>query len=357
MIRKIVAAACVMLACLALVSATERDSTFKVMTQNMDAGTDLGYALFGLQQPDPRPYIDLTLAEVDASLIPARADLLAQEIESNMPHLVALQEVTLWRTGSTPATATTVRYDQLELLMTALKGLGAHYEAVAVNTLTDIALPTTEAGPGALRFTDRDVLLARSDLSPSEFHLSDVHVHVYHAALTFGELTVRRGFISALARVDNKLFRIADTHLENKFPGVEASAAIQKLQASELLNFMRNSPQPVILSGDFNADAILGTGGSGPDNTDTVSFIESGGYADSWAVANPGDPGPTWPLYLEDHNPPPPFLVPATPYERIDLIFFRKLEVESSVQIGAGLTYPASASDHTGVMATFQLER
>lgn len=357
MIRKIVVTACVMLACLTPVRAAQQNPTLKVMTQNMDAGTDLGYALFGLQQSDPRPYIDLTLAEVDASLIPQRASLLAAEIASGMPHLVALQEVTLWRTGPTPATATVVRYDQLELLMTALKGLGAPYRVVAVNTLTDIALPTTEAGPGAVRFTDRDVLLVRSDLGPPEFQLSDVHVHIYHAALTFGEFTVRRGFISALARVNNKLFRIADTHLENKYSGVEASAAIQRLQASELLHFMRNSPQPVILSGDFNADAIHGAEGPGPDNTDTVSFIESGGYADSWAVANPANPGATWPLFLEDQTPPDFFLFPTTPFERIDLIFFRGLQVVTSVQAGEGLTYPDAASDHVGVLTTFQLGR
>jgi endonuclease/exonuclease/phosphatase family metal-dependent hydrolase len=306
-----------------------------------------------MQQPDPRPYIDLTLDEVDASGLPARASLLATEIAARMPHLVSLQEVTLWRTGATPETATTVRYDQLELLMRSLKGLAAPYEVVAVNTLTDIALPTTDAGPGALRFTDRDVLLARTDLHPSEFHLSDVHTHVYQAALTFGPFTARRGFISALVRVDNKLFRIADTHLENKFPGVEASATIQKLQAGELIAFMANSPEPVILSGDYNADAILGDAGPGPDNTDTVAFIESSGYADSWAVANPSAAGASWPLFLEDQAPPDFFLFPTTPWERIDLIFFKGLEVVASVQIGAGLTYPDSASDHTGVMTTF----
>jgi endonuclease/exonuclease/phosphatase family metal-dependent hydrolase len=354
MIRKIVVAACVILACVGPVAAAQNGSTFKVMTQNMDAGTDLGYALYGLQQPDPRPYIDLTLAEVDASQIPARAGILAEQIASRMPHLVALQEVTLWRTGATPATATTVRWDQLELLMTALKGLGAPYEVVAVNTLTDIALPTTEQGPGAVRFTDRDVLLARSDLRPPEFHLSDVHAHIYKAAITFGEVTVRRGFISALARVDNKLFRIANTHLETPYPGA-AAAVIQKLQAGELVDFMRNSPKPVILAGDYNADAILAENGPGPDNTDTVPFIQAAGYADSWAAANPSDPGPTWPLFLEDQNPPSFFFIPATPWERIDLIFFRGLEVVGSARVGEGLTFPAAASDHTGVMSTFRV--
>jgi hypothetical protein len=110
------------------------------------------------------------------------------------------------------------------------------------------------------------------------------------------------------------------------------------------------------LSGDYNADAIYGAAGPGPDNTDTVSFIEWDGYSDSWAVANPIAPGATWPLFLEDQTPPD-FFVTETPWERIDLIFFKGLQVVSSVQVGANLTFPASASDHTGVMTAFELER
>jgi endonuclease/exonuclease/phosphatase family metal-dependent hydrolase len=352
MLRKIRAAALVLITCSALFAAAQQNPTIKVMTQNMDAGTDLGFALFGLQQPDPRPYIDLTLAEVDASGIPARATYLAAEIAEKKPHIVALQEVTLWRTGPTLATATTVRYDQLQLLMSALGSLGAHYRVVAVNTLTDIALPTTEAGPGALHFTDRDVLLARSDLSPSELHLSDIQTHVYAASLTFGEISVRRGFISALARVNNQVFRVADTHLENQFPGIAASAMIQKLQAAELLDSVRNWPQPVILAGDFNADAINGINGSGPDNTDTVAFIESAGYTDTWAAANSSSSGATWPLWIEDQTTPY-FFVNMTPWERIDLIFSNRLQVVGSVQLGAGLGYTSGASDHAGVLTTF----
>ncbi|MDR5729471.1 MAG: endonuclease/exonuclease/phosphatase family protein [Terriglobia bacterium] len=356
MLRKIRAAALILTACLATLSAAQQNPTIKVMTQNMDAGTDLGFALYGLQQPDPRPYIDLTLAEVDASGIPERATYLAREIASQKPQIISLQEVTLWRTGPTPETATTVRYDQLQLLMSALADLDASYRVVEVNNLTDIALPTTSAGPGAVRFTDRDVLLARSDLSPAQLQLSDVKVHIYHASLTFGALTVRRGFISALARVNNQVFRIADTHLENKFPGVPDSATIQKLQATELLSFMRKWPLPVIIAGDFNADAIHGINGQGPDNTDTVSFIEDNGYADSWAAANSTNPGATWPLFLEDQQEQtyPFYFVNTTPWERIDLIFFSKLQVVSSVQVGAGLGYPSAASDHTGVITTFR---
>lgn len=356
MLPKIRAAGYLLVFSLAAFAAAQQNPTIKVMTQNMDAGTDLGFALYGLQQPDPRPYIDLTLAEVDASNIPARASELAAEIAAQAPHIVSLQEVTLWRTGATPATANTVRYDQLQLLMTALADLGAHYKVVAVNTLTDLALPTTEAGPGAVRFTDRDVMLARSDLSPSVLQISDVQLHVYAALLNLGGITVRRGFISALARVHNQVFRIADTHLENQFPGLPATAKIQQLQAAELLDSMHRWPQPIILTGDYNADAIYGVNGPGPDNTGTVAFIESNGYVDSWAAANGGDPGATWPLWVEDQTTPY-FFVNQTPWERIDLIFFRGLQAVSSVQIGAGLGFANGASDHTGVVSMFQPEQ
>lgn len=352
MLRRTALTACIALVFLLPAQGAEKNSTFKVMTRNMDAGTDLGYALYGLAQPDPKPYIDATLLEVRASLIPQRAAGLAAEIASAKPHLVALQEATLWRAGETPETASTVLFDQLELLMAALKEAGAQYEVVAVNTLTDIALPM-DLDPGALRFTDRDVLLARSDLSPSEFHISDVHTHVYQAMIAFGPITVPRGFISALVRVNNQLFRIANTHLETAYPGVPEAAAIQELQAGELLDFMRNSAVPVVLAGDYNADAILGVNGDGPDNTETAAFIESAGYQDSWAAANPLDPGATWPLFLEDQMGA--FFLKATPWERIDLIFSKGLEVVSSIQVGAGLTYPDAPSDHVGVMTTFQL--
>lgn len=353
MLRSFRAAALALVACMAVFAAAQQAPTIKIMTQNMDAGTDLGFALFGLGQPDPRPYVDLTLMEVDASDIPARATYLAAEIADQKPHIVALQEVTLWRTGPTIETATTVRYDQLELLTTALQSLGAHYRVVAVNTLSDIALPTTADGPGALRITDRDVLLARSDLSPAELQLSDVQTHIYAASLTVGVFTSRRGFISALARVKNQVFRIADTHLENQFPGMPATAIIQNLQATELLAAMRHWPQPVILAGDFNADAIYGINGPGPDNTGTVAFIEAAGYTDTWAAANSASSGATWPLWLEDQTTPY-FFVNVTPWERIDLIFSKRLHVVSAIQLGAGLGFTSGASDHTGVLTTFQ---
>jgi endonuclease/exonuclease/phosphatase family metal-dependent hydrolase len=114
---------------------------------------------------------------------------------------------------------------------------------------------------------------------------------------------------------------------------------------------------PVVLAGDFNSDAILSSKGKGPDNTDTAALIQAAGYTDTWTVTGNGA-GPTWPLYAEDQFPPPPFVVPALPYERIDLIFSQGLNVagvERVISPGPNVTqWPYYASDHAGVMATLE---
>jgi hypothetical protein len=74
------------------------DNTVKVMTQNMDAGTDLKLAVAYINTPTPTVGIDLTYQEILQSNFAARAAILAQEIASNKPDVVSLQEVTLWTT-------------------------------------------------------------------------------------------------------------------------------------------------------------------------------------------------------------------------------------------------------------------
>ena len=102
-------------------AAAQNEAGVTIMTQNMDAGTDLGFVLaLGVPQG-----VDLTLAEIQASHIPERADLLAAQIAAEQPDIVALKEVTLWRVGPTPETATQTLYDQLELLLSALSDQGS----------------------------------------------------------------------------------------------------------------------------------------------------------------------------------------------------------------------------------------
>ncbi len=330
----------------ALTAAVQNQAAVAIMTQNMDAGTDLSFVV-ALGAPDG---VDLTLAEIQASRIPERADLIAAQIAAERPDMVGLQEVTLWRIGPTPETATQILYDQLELLLSALASRGVAYEVVAVNRLTDLALPGSS---GALRYTDRDALLVRSDLRAPEFNISDTHTHIYDAALDFQGLLVIQGWISADVHVANSNFRLVVTHLESPVPGFPEATEVQVAQANELIQSLRNLTIPVVLCGDFNSDANFG---NGPDATPSVALIEAAGYSDAWRIANPSDPGATWPLFLEDQAPPR-FFARSRPFERIDLFFSKDMEVISAERILAPAppgTMPPYGSDHAGVIATFQ---
>ncbi len=330
----------------ALTAAAQNAPGVTIMTQNMDAGTDLSFVVaFGVPEG-----VDFTLAEIQASRIPERADLLAAKIAVQQPHLVALQEATLWRIGPTPETATQILYDQLELLLSALASRGVAYEVVAINRLTDLALPGTN---GALRYTDRDALLVRSDLRAPAFHLSDVHANIFDAAFNFQGLILVQGWISASVHMGNNHFRVVTTHLESPVPGIPEATEVQVAQANELIQSLRNLTIPVVVCGDFNSDANFG---NGPDATPSVALIEEAGYADTWRIANPGDPGATWPLFLEDQAPPD-FFAPFDPFERIDLFFLKDMDVVSAKRILAPAppgTMPPYGSDHAGVIATFQ---
>jgi len=325
-------------------TARQNEASVSIMTQNMDAGTDLGFVL-ALGAPEG---VDLTLAEIHASNIPERAALLAAQIALEQPDLVALQEVTLWRVGPTPETATQTLYDQLELLLAALVEEGVPYEVVAINHLTDLALP---GSTGALRYTDRDVLLVRSDLRPPELHFSNIHANIYDAALVFEGLPVSQGWISANVHMRNRHFRLVVTHLESPIPGVDEATDVQVAQADELIHRLRNVTIPVVLCGDFNSDANFG---NGIDGTPSVGLIEAAGYADTWKIANGDAPGNTWPRFLEDQTPPD-FFVPFVPFERIDLFFSRGMQVISAEQVLAPSgNMPPYGSDHAGVIAKFR---
>ncbi|HTA46310.1 MAG TPA: endonuclease/exonuclease/phosphatase family protein [Bryobacteraceae bacterium] len=349
MARKLIVFFCLMLAVTVWGFAAE-PVPVKVMTQNMDAGTDLGFAiaeLLGFLPPGVG--VELTYEEILASDIPGRTTLLASSVADKKPDLLCLQEATLWRTGESVNTATTVLYDQLQLLLADLAAAGVSYDIAAVETLADQALP--KASGGTLRITDRNALLIRADLLPPELHLSDVHSDTFDAVYSIGGLHAPAGWISAIVHTGNRHFRLVTTHLTGPVPGDPTSVAVQVAQADQLIHELRNSAVPVVIAGDFNSDAIQGTAGPGPDNTATAAMIQAAGYLDTWT----GGPGPTWPLYLEDHFPPPPFIAPSTPFERIDLIFSQGLNPVSVEHVVApGLVPTGFGSDHLGGIAVFQ---
>src|SRR5437868_9819865 len=98
------------LACPAL--ADNEKTAVKVMTRNMDSGTDLLFVFAATDVPSFISAMAATYAEINASNIPLRAGRLADEIASTQPDLIGLQEVTLWRKGPLDnSPATVVLYD------------------------------------------------------------------------------------------------------------------------------------------------------------------------------------------------------------------------------------------------------
>ena len=313
------------------------DRPVTVMTQNMDAGTDLGFALAYLNTSTPTVGIDLTYQEILQGNFAGRAAILAQEIATARPHMVSLQEVTLWTTGPDPFHQTPL-FDQLQLLVDDLGGLGENYSVVAVNELTNIALPMSSGV--WLGFLDRDVVLARHDVALS---VADVHKGTYSLELTIpsplGNIPIPRGWIAADVTLGGNTFTFVETHLESTVAGQPQVSLLQAAQAQELA-VLFSGARHLVIAGDFNSNATH----TPPEQTQSVKVMLAAGLTDTWSALKHGNPGFTWPLYVED----PLAAHPRGPFERIDFIFERGLAAQSVDRIG--WTGP-HASDHAGVVA------
>jgi endonuclease/exonuclease/phosphatase family metal-dependent hydrolase len=318
-----------------------------VMTRNMDAGTDLNYVLAATDQASLLAGTAATLAEVNASNMRGRASRLADEIAAYQPDIVGLQEVSLWRIGEfLKPPATRVLYDQLDLLMAELANRKLHYGIVAVQPLLDAEAPVPSGVD--LRLTDRNVILARTDLPRSQFDISNVETHCYQTFFQFGsellgEFVEPAGWMSVDVEVMKAKVRFVNTHLESA--GVPFGDRIQLAQATELLAAVHSAGIPVILVGDFNANAE-----AGPEHTGSVEMIVGAGFTDTWKATHPTDPGYTWPLFGEDQA-----TGPAVPNERIDLIFVSGeltglFERQPGIAVErTGMERPW-ASDHAGLV-------
>jgi endonuclease/exonuclease/phosphatase family metal-dependent hydrolase len=316
-------------------SAPASRNTLTVLTRNMDEGTDFGPLVKAKTAGQFLAAAATAWEEVEASDIPERAAGIADEIVAHKPDLVSIEEAAIWRTGPLlKGPASTVVYDALGSLQSALTADGAKYRLVVVESEFDLEGPTSLGYD--VRVTDEDAILARSNL-----RLSDVQSGHFHNQLTLTPVgvkeTILRGWTSVDVTVGGKTVRYVETHLES------FSNSVQKAQAGELLAGPAHTTLPVILACDCN---------TGPGVTPTYNYILSkGGFTDTWTVTNPKSRGFTWPLHKED-----PYVATATPTERIDLVLVKgAITLMTDKLIGntrASLT-PSGLwpSDHAGVLA------
>jgi endonuclease/exonuclease/phosphatase family metal-dependent hydrolase len=227
-----------------------------------------------------------------------------------------------------------------------LSARGLHYTPISI--LTEFEAEAPSALGINIRFTDRDVILARADLG-AELVLSNIQAQRFTTNLMFmtpvlGPLTIPRGWISVDGKVRGKSFRFVTSHLESFHPGIQA------VQASELIQAACNTTLPVIIAGDLNTDALSG---NLTENAGYQIFLSSQ-FNDIWPLFHEGESGNTWPLHIGDS------LTEATPTQRLDLVLFRGAigpeEVELIGNQRPGPTLGLWPSDHAGVVASFNLK-
>jgi endonuclease/exonuclease/phosphatase family metal-dependent hydrolase len=316
-----------------------------VMTQNVYFGADLGPVLTA---GSPSEFVEAAArawSQVQASLIPERADSIARCVATLEPDLVALQEVVQWFSGG--ADGVRVAYDFLESILTSLRNHGIRYEPLAIMNDLDQTCPLNMNGD-LLRLLDRHAILLRVDPAVPDLEPRKIRTATYTSLvqLPFEMGAVPRSWITVDAVLDGVLFRLIETHLES------FRADIQTAQARELVADPADTQLPTIMLGDFNSNANQEP--TLPDHTATYPELIAGGFEDVWRAVNPNEAGHTGVQAADLRNQV------SLLDRRIDLILTRGGAEPISAQLvgdSAESRTPSGLwpSDHAGIVASIQM--
>ena len=328
------------------------DRVVTVMTRNVYAGVDAEIAALAAATsfPDLLQKVAAVYQGYFTRNFPQRAAALALEIDAKRPALIGLQEAVLVRTQSPPdgpaTPATTVALDFVQILLNALSARGLRYEVVVQANIADAELPSALGID--VRQTERNVILARSDLNTSDLKLSNAQSGSFVTNCTIpipviGPITLLRGWAAVDVKIRGKSFRMISTGLD--FACLQFTTAIQRAQAAELLSGPALTKLPVVLLGDFNS--------AGDGSGVTYNDVTAAGFQDAAFLAGIGG--------IPTCCQAPDLLNPASILgTRVDHVFFRgAFEVLGGDVVGDN---PADRtpsglwpSDHAGVAATLKL--
>ena len=326
-----------------------------VMTYNVNEGTDFLQVLSATNATQFLLGVGDIVTQVQGTNPPERMQAVAAQILAAHPTLVSLQEVDQWYLGTFDPLAGTcgtmsLEYDMLAELTAALAAQGGHYQVVL--NVPEITLPATPGLilPGTFlcaSVTDHNVILARSDLNPRGFRLSNAQSGQFVAAVPFttpfGTVPITRSWASVDVQFHESTFRFIGTHLESFVPPV------REAQGAELRAGPANTALPVIVAMDSNAQAF-----PLPQDPTYVDFMTSG-YHDVWSEIFPSAPGLTCCQNESDNNPV------SELYQRIDVILtLGNVEGQNIALFGADPSTRTAdglwPSDHAGVAASVTIE-
>ena len=317
----------------------------RVMTRNLYLGASLNAAI-GASTPTAFVVAVATIySTVQFTDFPPRANAIADEIGTNRPDIVSLQEVSNWTSvgpGAPPS------LDFLAILRQALVSRGLRYSVAAVSNNANIGpipllLCSGPFGSCFLTFQDRDVILVNDDTA-ADLEISNPQSGTYQAqrivSTPVGPLTFSRGWCSIDGELDGKRFHFVNTHLET-----EESPAEQEAQGREFLAGPARADGAVIATGDFNSAADGST-------TRTYAILTKSYFDDAWDT-NPGDPGFSCCQNETLTNPA------SQSSTRIDLVLTHAASRALDAVLVGDMPFEANppfwASDHAGVVATLRI--
>ena len=297
------------------------NNKIKVMTYNQYIGADLKPILETVTRNDFNDELVAALKGITANRFKDRVQRQAAIIARERPDVVALQEVWRFRCSNLRPTFPNQGCDNpsikgafvdfLEELLAALNTQGVSYRAVSRVQNLDLAALTENGFPSGIHFdidgidailngVDRAVILVRADLAARAVNYSSAcparasfNGCIYDLLLSiptpFGGLTIPHGYSGADVRVGQRIYRIVNTHLEQRDPVI----FIQAEQSDELINTLaRTTPRnrTLLMLGDLN---------SSPNDDEFPrvvppyqQFIDEG-YNDAWNLRRPSTPGYT----------------------------------------------------------------
>jgi endonuclease/exonuclease/phosphatase family metal-dependent hydrolase len=324
-------------------AAADEGGALRVMTQNMDEGTTFE-ELVGARTPQAFvAAVTQTYQNILATKPAERAAGIARQIAREHPDLVGLQEASIVRTGAVPP-ATTVESDLLQSLLDALTQLGEDYRVVAIVSGLDAEAPSTLGFD--VRLTTQDAILVRGDRRSGRLQFDNVQVHHFLTNLTvptpIGPITLPRGWASVDVKTGEIGFRFVTTHLDT---------VVQLAQMNELLASLANTQQPVVLSGDLNANAA---NASDPSFATYRAAVDAG-FRDAWLLGHAPGAGFTC-------CQPDLFTAASSLSVRIDFVLFRGEARVSRISVVGDRPEDRTLSglwpsDHAGVAATLSIER
>jgi endonuclease/exonuclease/phosphatase family metal-dependent hydrolase len=318
-----------------------------VMTQNLYVGASLTAAVGAQDTPTFLAAVSEAYRTAQLTDFAARAEAIADEVATNQPDVLALQEVTRWGTSGPGVPASE---DFLVVLRAALAQRDLHYVVAAASDNASIGpVPLVEpcassvVGACTVTLQDRDVLLV-SSRTPRLRWRHARHGN-YAAQQTFtpavaGAVPVsfNRGWVSIDGRYRGKRFHLASTHLETP-----ASSAVQEAQAAEFLAGPARGRGADIALGDFNSAA---------DGSSTATYAAlTKRFKDAWRVNDSAG-------FTCCHDPA--LADPSAALTvRIDLVLSRQgAKVVKAHRVGVSPFRdipPRWPSDHAGVVATLRL--